>query len=77
MFTSSGHFLYMVTFSFFCVKIVEEYLQSTHAPTHCDYTMSVLDIFSVDRDGETGNFNSQLHNRSAGIQLQMFTVKSD
>ncbi|XP_028284052.1 poly [ADP-ribose] polymerase 2 [Parambassis ranga] len=45
-------------------KIVEKYLQSTHAPTHCDYTMSLLDIFSVDRDGESGNFNSQLHNRT-------------
>uniref|UniRef100_UPI0025AE271C poly [ADP-ribose] polymerase 2 n=1 Tax=Doryrhamphus excisus TaxID=161450 RepID=UPI0025AE271C len=44
-------------------KVIEKYLQSTHAPTHCDYTMSVLDIFTVDRDGERDHFLSQIHNR--------------
>lgn len=43
--------------------MIEKYLQSTHAPTHSDYSMTVLDIFSVDRDGENSNFLSQLHNR--------------
>jgi len=47
------------------VKVIEKYLQSTHAPTHSDFTMNVLDIFSVDRDGESGGFLSDLHNRSA------------
>ncbi|XP_040910527.1 poly [ADP-ribose] polymerase 2 [Toxotes jaculatrix] len=45
-------------------KVIEKYLQSTHAPTHQDYTMTILDIFSVDRDGEGNNFCSQLHNRT-------------
>ncbi|MEQ2256427.1 Poly [ADP-ribose] polymerase 2, partial [Ilyodon furcidens] len=45
-------------------KVIEKYLQSTHAPTHCDYTMKVLDIFSVDRGGESSNFLSHLHNRT-------------
>ncbi|XP_041805521.1 poly [ADP-ribose] polymerase 2 isoform X2 [Chelmon rostratus] len=45
-------------------KVIEKYLQSTHAPTHSDYTMTILDIFSVDRDGESDNFLSQLHNRT-------------
>ncbi|KAM9844809.1 poly [ADP-ribose] polymerase 2 [Aulostomus maculatus] len=45
-------------------KVIEQYLQSTHAPTHQDYTMTVLDIFSVDRDGESNNFLSQIHNRT-------------
>ncbi|TKS79449.1 Poly [ADP-ribose] polymerase 2 [Collichthys lucidus] len=45
-------------------KVIEKYLLSTHAPTHSDYTMTVLDIFSVDRDGERNNFLSQLHNRT-------------
>ncbi|XP_055359532.1 poly [ADP-ribose] polymerase 2 isoform X2 [Betta splendens] len=45
-------------------KVIEKYLQSTHAPTHSDYTMTVLDIFSVDRDGERNNFLSQIHNRT-------------
>ncbi|XP_019962778.1 poly [ADP-ribose] polymerase 2 isoform X2 [Paralichthys olivaceus] len=45
-------------------KVIEKYLQSTHASTHQDYTMTVLDMFSVDRDGESNNFLSQLHNRT-------------
>ncbi|KAM8728239.1 poly [ADP-ribose] polymerase 2 [Acanthopagrus schlegelii] len=45
-------------------KVIEKYLQSTHAPTHSDYNMTVLDIFSVDRDGESNSFLSQLHNRT-------------
>ncbi|XP_042353244.1 poly [ADP-ribose] polymerase 2 [Plectropomus leopardus] len=44
--------------------VIEKYLQSTHASTHRDYTMTLLDIFSVDRDGESNNFISQLHNRT-------------
>uniref|UniRef100_A0A673B566 Poly [ADP-ribose] polymerase n=1 Tax=Sphaeramia orbicularis TaxID=375764 RepID=A0A673B566_9TELE len=45
-------------------QVIEKYLQSTHASTHRDYTMTVLDIFSVDRAGESDNFLSQLHNRT-------------
>ncbi|XP_023280201.1 poly [ADP-ribose] polymerase 2 isoform X2 [Seriola lalandi dorsalis] len=45
-------------------QVIEKYLQSTHASTHCDYSMTVLDIFSVDRDGESNSFLSQLHNRT-------------
>ncbi|XP_032421927.1 poly [ADP-ribose] polymerase 2 [Xiphophorus hellerii] len=45
-------------------KVIERYLQSTHAPTHSDYTMKVLDVFSVDRGGESDNFLSHLHNRT-------------
>ncbi|XP_058506677.1 poly [ADP-ribose] polymerase 2 [Solea solea] len=45
-------------------KLIEQYLQSTHAPTHQDYTMNVLDIFSVDREGESKNFLTKLHNRT-------------
>ncbi|XP_051553307.1 poly [ADP-ribose] polymerase 2 isoform X2 [Myxocyprinus asiaticus] len=44
-------------------KIIEKYLQTTHAPTHTDYTMTVLDIFAVEREGEKDNFHSQLDNR--------------
>ncbi|XP_013868462.1 poly [ADP-ribose] polymerase 2 [Austrofundulus limnaeus] len=45
-------------------QVVEKYLQTSHAPTHCDYTMTVLDVFSVDRDEESNSFLSQLHNRT-------------
>ncbi|XP_061695954.1 poly [ADP-ribose] polymerase 2 isoform X2 [Syngnathoides biaculeatus] len=44
-------------------KVIEKYLQSTHAATHCDYTMTVMDVFAVDRDGESGHFLSHIHNR--------------
>lgn len=45
-------------------KVIEKYLQSTHASTHRDYTMTVLEIFSVDREGESNNFLSQIHNKT-------------
>ncbi|XP_042562084.1 poly [ADP-ribose] polymerase 2 isoform X2 [Clupea harengus] len=44
-------------------QVIEKYLRSTHAPTHSDYTMTVLDIFAVEREGENDKFLSQLHNR--------------
>lgn len=45
-------------------QVVSKYLQSTHASTHNDYTMSILDMFSVDRQGEVGGFLSQIHNKT-------------
>lgn len=45
-------------------QIIEKYLQSTHASTHRDYTMTVLDMFSVDREGETAKFLKDIHNRT-------------
>ncbi|KAK5860334.1 hypothetical protein PBY51_021821 [Eleginops maclovinus] len=45
-------------------EVISKYLQSTHANTHKDYTMTILDIFTVDRAGETDNFLSQMHNRT-------------
>ncbi|XP_007241737.2 poly [ADP-ribose] polymerase 2 isoform X2 [Astyanax mexicanus] len=44
-------------------QVIEKYLQSTHAPTHSDYTMTVLDIFLVDREGERDSFLTEMHNR--------------
>lgn len=44
-------------------KVIEKYLKSTHAPTHTDYTMTLLDVFAVEREGEKDNFNSELQNR--------------
>ncbi|XP_055722375.1 poly [ADP-ribose] polymerase 2 [Salvelinus fontinalis] len=45
-------------------QVIERYLQTSHAPTHSDFTMTVLDIFAVDREGEKNGFLSQLHNRT-------------
>ncbi|XP_052476232.1 poly [ADP-ribose] polymerase 2 isoform X2 [Carassius gibelio] len=44
-------------------KVIDKYLQSTHAPTHTDYTMTILDIFALERDGEKDNFCSELENK--------------
>ncbi|KAK2900729.1 hypothetical protein QQF64_015276 [Cirrhinus molitorella] len=44
-------------------KVIEKYLQSTHAPTHTDYTMTILDLFAVEREGEKDNFCSEMENR--------------
>ncbi|XP_077088643.1 poly [ADP-ribose] polymerase 2 isoform X2 [Siphateles boraxobius] len=44
-------------------KVIEKYLVSTHAPTHTDYTMTILDVFAVEREGEKDSFNSELENK--------------
>ncbi|CAK6432434.1 unnamed protein product [Pipistrellus nathusii] len=44
-------------------KIISQYLQSTHAPTHSDYTMTLLDAFEVEKEGEKEAFKEDLHNR--------------
>lgn len=54
-------------------KVIEKYLQSTHASTHSDYTMSVLDIFKLDREGENDGF-LQLHNRYRKSANTSFTL---
>lgn len=44
-------------------KVISQYLQSTHAPTHGDYTMTLLDVFEVEKEGEKEAFREDLHNR--------------
>ncbi|XP_008587853.1 PREDICTED: poly [ADP-ribose] polymerase 2 isoform X1 [Galeopterus variegatus] len=44
-------------------KVISQYLQSTHAPTHTDYTMTLLDVFEVEKEGEKEAFREELHNR--------------
>ncbi|XP_006835618.1 PREDICTED: poly [ADP-ribose] polymerase 2 [Chrysochloris asiatica] len=44
-------------------KVISQYLQSTHAPTHTDYTMTLLDVFEVEKDGEKEAFREDLPNR--------------
>ena len=53
-----GHFFH--SFS----QVISQYLQSTHAPTHSDYTMTLLDVFEVEKEGEKEAFREDLHNRS-------------
>ncbi|XP_006012127.1 poly [ADP-ribose] polymerase 2 isoform X2 [Latimeria chalumnae] len=44
-------------------KVIEKYLQSTHAKTHNDYTMTLLDVFEVDKEGEKEALRSDIENR--------------
>ncbi|XP_055393186.1 poly [ADP-ribose] polymerase 2 isoform X2 [Bubalus kerabau] len=44
-------------------KVISQYLQSTHAPTHSDYTMTLLDVFEVEKEGEKEAFREDLRNR--------------
>ncbi|XP_031218323.1 poly [ADP-ribose] polymerase 2 isoform X4 [Mastomys coucha] len=44
-------------------KVISQYLQSTHAPTHKDYTMTLLDVFEVEKEGEKEAFRKDLPNR--------------
>lgn len=49
----------------FLAQVISQYLQSTHAPTHKDYTMTLLDVFEVEKEGEKEAFREDLPNRSA------------
>ncbi|XP_029470799.1 poly [ADP-ribose] polymerase 2 [Rhinatrema bivittatum] len=44
-------------------KVIEKYLQSTHAATHNDYTMTLLDVFDIEKEGEKVVFRRDLANR--------------
>ena len=37
--------------------MIEDYVQHTHATTHNQYKMKVLDVFEVDKHGESKNYN--------------------
>ncbi|CAF4806923.1 unnamed protein product [Rotaria socialis] len=39
-------------------KLIDDYLQSTHAATHQLYKMQIEDVFEVDREGEKDSFNN-------------------
>ena len=34
------------------IQVIEEYLHKNHAPTHNNYTLKLLDVFEVDKQGE-------------------------
>ncbi|XP_007647986.1 poly [ADP-ribose] polymerase 2 isoform X1 [Cricetulus griseus] len=44
-------------------KVVLQYLHSTQAPTHNNYTMTLLDVFEVEKEGEKEAFRKDLPNR--------------
>lgn len=65
-FFSSAQSLVESTLAFlsYFSQVISQYLQSTHAPTHSDYTMTLLDLFEVEKEGEKEAFREDLHNRS-------------
>lgn len=46
-------------------KLIQSYVDNTHAPTHSDYQLIVEDVFKVKRDGEKERYRpfKSLHNR--------------
>jgi len=39
------------------VNMINKYIQNTHAKTHNTYSLEVLEVFGVDREGETENYH--------------------
>lgn len=46
-------------------KIIDKYLQNTHAPTHTNYALRIDQVFKVVRKGENKRYRpfKELHNR--------------
>ena len=44
-------------------KWINQYVQNTHAPTHDEYKMKVMDVFEIDREAERKNFDASIGNR--------------
>ncbi|KAG8443845.1 hypothetical protein GDO86_009147 [Hymenochirus boettgeri] len=46
-------------------RIIHEYVKNTHAETHNAYELEILEIFKIERDGESQRYKpfKQLHNR--------------
>ncbi|XP_063300132.1 poly [ADP-ribose] polymerase 1 [Pelobates fuscus] len=46
-------------------KIIHQYVKNTHAETHNNYELEIVDIFKIDREGERQRYKpfKQLHNR--------------
>lgn len=43
--------------------VLETYVRNTHAKTHNQYGLTVLEIYRVDKEGEDERFRKDLHNR--------------
>jgi len=43
--------------------MIAEYMRNTHAATHSGFTLEVLDIFNVERQGEAENYAKDLGNK--------------
>lgn len=43
-------------------KIIKDYIHNTHAPTHSGYTVELLDILEIQREGERDTFQKKFGN---------------
>lgn len=41
-------------------KVIDNYVKVTHAPTHTAYTLQILDVFKIDREGEATKFRTDI-----------------
>jgi poly [ADP-ribose] polymerase len=50
-------------------KMVSKYLRQTHAPSHSQYSLELLDLFKIDREGEMARYEkwAKLHNRMVRV----------
>jgi len=44
-------------------KMVVDYIKNTHASTHSSYSLELVNLFSVDREGEADRYTKDIHNK--------------
>jgi poly [ADP-ribose] polymerase len=54
-------------------KLVSKYLRQTHAPSHSKYSLELMDLFKIEREGELDRFEkwSKLHNRMVRMLISL------
>ena len=56
--SSNTNFIFStVTRNSWMFQMIDKYLQNTHAATHNQYKMKILDVFDMAKHGEAGKFN--------------------
>lgn len=55
-FYAKSYFPQLRLYSIFWCQLLDEYLQKTHAATHNQYKMKLLDVFEVQKQGEKERF---------------------
>jgi len=43
--------------------MVLDYIKNTHAATHSSYSLELINLFAVDREGEAERFTKDIHNK--------------
>lgn len=50
-------------------QMVQDYVKNTHGHTHTQYSLEVLDLFDLDRQGEAEKFSSAGFDKDKNVQL--------